>query len=442
MTPPAQAVGTMTTSGAEVTMSRDDDEPTDAIAGGRHLALCGAGAARIGAMGEVTSAILGSVSAEDLPRAIVDAAARVLGADDVSLLLPSSETELYVAHASGLSAAIKSTTRIRLGEGVAGKAAAARTPLILQSDVGTARGYTESATRRVRSSIIYPLVLGPDLLGVLTANRRDGREPFDASDLERAGILAAEVGLALRNAALVRRLVGTERLVAVGQLASGIAHEVNNPVACILANLEYCLDELSSGQPLAPDRLEEQRQAISDSIDAARRIRDVVAELRRFSTGRGAPTDRVDVGATLRAAVQMTLPRTRGRGPTTIAQAQDVWVGGEGPRLLQVFVSAILHVHANSDEAAADAALAITVEAGEASVRIDVEGVAATEPPSGVLGGIFAIEGDQTELGGLGVGLYAARDIVRTWGGDLTEKREGGRFRVSVRVPATFGGAK
>lgn len=395
-------------------------------------------------MADVTRVIIGSVSAEELPRAIVDAALKALEADDVSLLLPTGNDELYVAHASGLSAEVKATARVKIGEGVAGRAAATREPKILESDLGADRGYTENAARRVRSSIIYPLVLGEDLLGVLTVNRREGRPAFVEGDLERTGILSAEVSLALRNAALVRRLIGAERLVAVGQLAAGIAHEVNNPVACILANLEYVregLVDVTAGRPVDASAMEEAVQAIADSIQAAHRIRDVVAELRRFSIGRGAPTDRVDVGATMRAAVQMTTPRTRTRGATTLRQDEDVWISGEGPRLLQVFVSAILHVHATATVDDPSPAIAISIERHGDALRIRIDG------PTSVgaaprLGGVFSIDGDSSELGGLGIGLYAARDIIRHWGGDLSELRDDGRFSVFLRVPAASEGAR
>src|SRR5207248_1549493 len=70
----------------------------------------------------------------------------------------------------------------------------------------------------------------------------------------------------------------------MGTLAAGIAHEINNPLAFITANLSYADEELAHPEAIGePARLTELRNAIREARDGADRVRNLVSEMRTLA---------------------------------------------------------------------------------------------------------------------------------------------------------------
>ena len=102
----------------------------------------------------------------------------------------------------------------------------------------------------------------PDALGVVYVDNAGSAEPFSSDALRAAEALARHAALAIENAQLFEReqhtieelrktqkqLLQSEKLATIGQMAAGIAHELNTPLTYILGNLELLgLQELSAG---------------------------------------------------------------------------------------------------------------------------------------------------------------------------------------------------
>jgi signal transduction histidine kinase len=128
----------------------------------------------------------------------------------------------------------------------------------------------------------------PRALGALYVDNPDTSAPFPPDSMRAAEALVRHAALAIENAQLFereqrtieelriaqKRLLQSEKLATIGQMAAGIAHELNTPLTYILGNLE-----LLSGQGLTDD----QKQMLSSVSRGAERLRSLAQSLLAFS---------------------------------------------------------------------------------------------------------------------------------------------------------------
>jgi len=128
----------------------------------------------------------------------------------------------------------------------------------------------------------------PRAIGVLYVDNAGSAQPFSEDALRAAEALARHAALAIENAQLFEReqhtieelqkaqkqLLQSEKLATIGQMAAGIAHELNTPLTYIMGNLELLeLQELSAAQ----------REMLSSIARGAERIRALAQRLLAFS---------------------------------------------------------------------------------------------------------------------------------------------------------------
>ncbi|MES1206795.1 MAG: ATP-binding protein [Pseudomonadota bacterium] len=139
------------------------------------------------------------------------------------------------------------------------------------------------------------------------------------------------------------RLAVADRLAAMGSLAAGIAHEINNPLAYITANLAYADDELADPAALTdPKRLAEVRHAILEARDGADRVRDIVTEMRTLARG-DSPRRPVSVTRVLESAAGAIASEVRTRAKLVKTFGAVPLVDADEARLGQVFVNLLLN---------------------------------------------------------------------------------------------------
>jgi signal transduction histidine kinase len=170
--------------------------------------------------------------------------------------------------------------------------------------------------------------------------------------------------LAQRNDALLRaqaelqRLhslaLAQEKLSSLGMLAAGIAHEINNPMSYVTANVAAMIEALSTSQTTDPALREVIDELLPETLDGARRVNSIVAEIRLFA--RGDPQGMVEYD--LNAQVQHAVRMVRGSLPPSCVVTVEL---GELP-LATGFPQQIVQVLINILVNAADAG-----EPGEAA---------------------------------------------------------------------------
>lgn len=134
-----------------------------------------------------------------------------MGAQRCSLmLLAPEENMLYLAAARGIAPNVPPGYRVRMGEGVAGKVAATREPLLVQ-DVDEARSHPLLRDEHFTtgSFISFPLVYHGGLVGVVNLTNRAMHGIFVEEDIERVRLLALVIGLVATQARLPERMLET-----------------------------------------------------------------------------------------------------------------------------------------------------------------------------------------------------------------------------------------
>jgi len=248
--------------------------------------------------------------------------------------------------------------------------------------------------------------------------------------------------LALRDvrevAELRRRLVTAGRLAAVGELAAGIAHEINNPIAFVRANLgtlrEYWaeLGKQARDEPRSADLVRDGDELIQECLEGIERVRLIVHDVRGFAHS-GEERALVDVNALLESALRVARPRLRRAGRVERDYEDVPHVRASARHLQQVF----LNLLTNAAQAIAPRGwIKVSTRRTGRGVLVRVEDDGCGIPPE-LLDRVFDPFFTTKAVGeGTGLGLSISYQIVRSHGGDIRiESAPGIGTRVEVLLP-------
>jgi PAS domain S-box-containing protein len=250
----------------------------------------------------------------------------------------------------------------------------------------------------------------------------------------------------LREVASLRsRLVVSDRLAAVGQLAAGIAHEINNPVAFVRANLgalARVLEAVGSKLPaeLAAELdnpLGEGRELIEESLDGVDRVAAIVRDVKGFSHTGGAAPQRVDLNPLLESVLRVSAPQLPPGCSVERGYGDAPAVLGAPQELMQVFLNLVINASQAMD---GHGTVRVATEHEGEHVVVLVEDQGCGIPPE-LIERIFDPFFTTKPVGeGTGLGLAISYQIVCKHGGDLTVESEPGRgTRFRVELPAANG---
>jgi PAS domain S-box-containing protein len=227
-----------------------------------------------------------------------------------------------------------------------------------------------------------------------------------------------------------RRLIETDRLTALGTLAAGVAHEINNPLTYAQLSLQRI--ERATG---VPDHIREYLRDIEHGIA---RVASITQSLRTFARADDAPPGPVELHRVIDRALKMVDNDLRHRAELTRRFADAPAVTGNTSRLEQVFVNLLLNaIHAlTGDVRQIEVAIEPAGDQVVATVRDTGHGIAAA-----VQARVFDPFFTTRPVGeGMGLGLSVCKSIVASFGGtiDLTSTEgDGTTVRVSLPVHRT-----
>ncbi len=229
-----------------------------------------------------------------------------------------------------------------------------------------------------------------------------------------------------------------DRLAAVGSLAAGVAHEINNPLTYVAANVAAVKAQIESGASETDARSLGMAALLGEAAQGAERIRRIVADLRTFARPEDSAVRRVRLRAVLDLAIAMTSNEIRHRARLLLDLGDLPRVVGSEARLAQVFVNLLLNAAQAIPAGAADRhrirVSARTGGTGDAIVEVaDTGGGIPVHIRDRVFDPFFTTKpfGE-----GTGLGLAATHGIVQTMGGriELGDAPEGGAL-VRVTLP-------
>ena len=254
---------------------------------------------------------------------------------------------------------------------------------------------------------------------------------------------------------LAAKMMQMDRMIAVGTLAAGVGHEINNPLAYVVANLDFVARELPDvtaavrrleaaltqrrdSIPLdpaalesanAPRRLEELQQALDEAREGAERVRNIVRDLKTFSQAEEDRREPVALQRVIESAVNMAWNEIRHRARLVKDYGPVPHVEASESRLGQVFLNLLVNAAQAIPEGRADhneiRVVTRTDEAGRA--RVEIRDTGSGIPPE-VVGRIFDPFFTTKPVGqGTGLGLSICQGIVQGLGGELTVKSEVGK---------------
>ena len=203
-----------------------------APAGGRYESVHTHTADELQAVLEVGRALAGKLDLDHVLGVAVSAVGHIIEAEGASILVIDPDTGGMSFHvAAGPGAEAARTVPLPPGAGICGHVARTGEPLVVndaQNDPRLYRPVDQTTGITTRNLLCVPLRCGERMWGVLELlNKRDGAD-FDEQDLRLAQVVGAQIALAMENAHLHAEMVAKERMVAVGQTVSGLAHCVKN----------------------------------------------------------------------------------------------------------------------------------------------------------------------------------------------------------------------
>ncbi len=265
------------------------------------------------------------------------------------------------------------------------------------------------------------------------------------------------------------QLVQSEKMASVGQLAAGVAHEINNPVGFIASNLgtlndyakdlgtlvkqqQQCIEQLAenTGDDQKAQSLIDQVLALQDelgldfilgdledllneSIEGTARVKRIVEDLSEFSHVNAVDKVEENINALLDRTVNLAGAEFKEGVVINKDYCDDAIVIAEGGKLGQLFFNLIANAAAATDEKGT-ITLRTTVKDNEVIAHIVDDGCGIPEDKLATIFDPFYTTKDIGE--GTGLGLHIAQSIARTHGGNLSvSSKEGLGTRFTVSLP-------
>ncbi|MCH2169370.1 ATP-binding protein [Myxococcota bacterium] len=322
----------------------------------------------------------------------------------------------------------------------------------------------------IEAELLVPILYGVDLLGVITVGRKVSRDRLVADDRLLLRTLANQSSIAIENAkafdeiaklnetleARVEersrelretqgQLIQSDKMKSLGQLVAGVAHELNNPIGFVHANLQLIdgyVKRLVEGQTTGA-KTDDTRDAIEKllrrSREGTQRVIQIVQDLRTFSRMDQAELQEANLEEEIDRTLALMEPRFRGGIRVERDYAEIPPVRCYPGQLNQVFLNLLMNA---CDAIESDGCIRIQTRLLGDEVRLvfsdDGPGI-----PESVKNRIFDPFFTTKAVGlGTGLGLSLSHGIIERHGGMIridSEEGRGASFSIEIPLVASEG---
>ncbi|MCA9664412.1 MAG: response regulator [Myxococcales bacterium] len=230
---------------------------------------------------------------------------------------------------------------------------------------------------------------------------------------------------------MLERMQRSDRMASLGTLAAGVAHEVNNPLTWVLANLRMLQDKLEGAD----------LELVDECLEGADRIRRIVGELMTFQRQDGKNVARSNPREAVQAALSLLKLQLRHDSRIVEDLRDTPDVGLDRWKLGQVLVNLVTNAFHAVERVGGDAVVRVTTrtsaDGGAAIIEVADSGPGISPDQRAAIFDPFFTSKPHV---GTGLGLFVSAQIVETIGGSIDVKRaqEGGAL-FQVRMPAYRG---
>jgi len=247
---------------------------------------------------------------------------------------------------------------------------------------------------------------------LLLAGLRNPKEPLLTEDILPLELLVGRMAAAREHQALLRRLMQSERLAGLGQLAGGVAHELNNPLTVVTGYAELLADQDNGAS----------RDASGVILNEARRMKQIIESLMRFHRAEPDPRAEVSIALLLRDIEKLVRPDLESaQVAMQLRVPEDLpRVRADGEQMRQVFLQVIKNAIDSLGEAPEGRDRRLLVEASASNGNVQVM-FSDNGPGFSDTARAFDPFFTTRHPGeGIGLGLSVCYSIVREHGGDIS----------------------
>jgi len=310
----------------------------------------------------------------------------------------------------------------------------------------------EAQLRSMGAAILLPAFIGEELVAFLSLGTKRSKEIYTPDDLGMFKILAGQAGLAIENAQFYQELKEAQatmlqaaKLSSIGELATGFAHQIDNPLGIISLGCQLCVRDIKD--PLDQANLtEKEKKALEDIkdrlqkvIETAHRAADLVQRIRGYAKPSDRDFEATDLNSVMEDALSLAQYQISMGGVNVNKDIpQDLpKIKGIGVQLEQVFLNMII----NSCEAMAGKKGEFAISARVASENPDKVEVTISDNGRGIpkenLNKIYDLFFTTKGPQGTGVGLSMAYRIIKDHNGEIAVESEvgkGTKFTISLPI--------
>ncbi|HEU4389587.1 MAG TPA: histidine kinase dimerization/phospho-acceptor domain-containing protein, partial [Blastocatellia bacterium] len=225
-------------------------------------------------------------------------------------------------------------------------------------------------------------------------------------------------------------LLRAERFATLGQMVSGIAHDVGTPLSIISGYAEYLLMRTGPGLP--------GHKELSTILNQTRRIADFIRQLIELARPAQGRTDAIGLKGFLDELIGLMGHHLRKAGVSVrlVCEIHPPLIYGDAPRLRQALFNLIMNT---SRLAGSGGSVEIAVTEAEADVHISITAVESSGRVKELAPGVDALIGEELEIQSGEIGLSLTREILGDFGAKVEGSRREGGSSIDVYIPVSRG---